>query len=381
MKSIGAVKIYFKGIFFLFCMLSSLKAETNYLDKINFQPIAKEQITETLEVLSIALRANYEQIKSWQADVDVNTEQMYYGIDAQTVFKEKTKSNETPPQSIKRLTTTKTSFVIDTQSENIYERSVRQGPMCYFDANSNNEIAAIAGPFETAYIVTPTYCIDCIGNKMKGDRITGYRAIKTKVKRQWETIAGTGIFDPRRLVYTYTAKAIWDNLDTWQREIVKNGEWKVGSYIGKFEEGHDGNNTVYRLLLPYKVSENEYVFISFFFSKEAGWHIVKFELMTHDYKVLGRTQAEYYTQNGIYVPKRITVYTFNYENQSIERIEDYIFTKQLLNKDIDKKTFTYKNLGLKNGDKFIDKIENKEFEYKDDKLVELTKKSAEEGQK
>jgi hypothetical protein len=38
---------------------------------------------------------------------------------------------------------------------------------------------------------------------------------------------------------------------------------------------------------------------------------------------------------------------------------------------LDKNTFTYKNLGLKNGDQFIDKILQKEYTYQNGELIEL----------
>ena len=50
------------------------------------------------------------------------------------------------------------------------------------------------------------------------------------------------------------------------------------------------------------------------------------------------------------------------------------FKNHLVNDPIPEETFTYKNLGLKDGDKFIDKIKNKEYKYKAGKLVEVEKK-------
>jgi len=357
----------------LFCMFSPLKAETDYLDKIKFKPIAKEHVDETLTLLSAAIQGNYEQIRTWQADIDAYTEMVHSSSYIESVFRDIIKYKGTPPQNTLSRSNRKISIMIDTQSEYVYERSVRQGPMRYFDAKDNNEIAAVTGPFEKAYIVTPTYYIDCLGNKKKDDAITGYRAIKKPVRHQRETMMKYDIFDPRLMIYM--AEPVWNYLDMWRRKLQENnGDWKIGPHSGKFEEGRDGNDIVYHLLLPAKVTENEYVFLSLFFAEKAGWNMVKLETLMQDLKVLGRMQAEYCVVDGIYIPKRITAYNFN-EDQSVSRIEDYIFAKQSLNKDIAKNTFTYENLGLKNGDIFEDKIEGKEYKYKDAKLVEIEKKA------
>ena len=108
-----------------------------------------------------------------------------------------------------------------------------------------------------------------------------------------------------------------------------------------------------------------------YFSSEAGYNMTKLQILGPDYKVYANVNCEYYVLNGIYIPKRIETQQFNLGNGVVRHKEQYILKNQQLNQSLDKNTFTYKNLGLKNGDKFIDKILQKEYTYQDGNLIQI----------
>ena len=51
------------------------------------------------------------------------------------------------------------------------------------------------------------------------------------------------------------------------------------------------------------------------------------------------------------------------------------FCNEKVNKPIPEETFGYQNLGLENGDRFIDRSADKTFEYKDGELIEAAEKN------
>lgn len=52
-----------------------------------------------------------------------------------------------------------------------------------------------------------------------------------------------------------------------------------------------------------------------------------------------------------------------------------LFENFNVNTSIPSETFTAANLGMQNGDKFIDKVNDKEFTYQNDELVEVVKEN------
>ena len=57
------------------------------------------------------------------------------------------------------------------------------------------------------------------------------------------------------------------------------------------------------------------------------------------------------------------------ENGEMSYERECLFNNIKINHVIPEETFTYKNLGLKDGDKFVDKIQNKEYIYQDEELI------------
>jgi hypothetical protein len=79
---------------------------------------------------------------------------------------------------------------------------------------------------------------------------------------------------------------------------------------------------------------------------------------------------EYQKVNGVYVPIRDTEDTYDYSRDfSLRSHEEDVFKNVRINDSIPAETFTYKNLGLKDGDEFIDRIASKEYKYQDANLV------------
>ncbi len=77
--------------------------------------------------------------------------------------------------------------------------------------------------------------------------------------------------------------------------------------------------------------------------------------------------------DGIYLPTKTEKQNYDKQTGQLSYREEFIFKNSLINHPIPQETFTYKNLGLKDDDKFIDNILNREYTYKDEELIPLTK--------
>jgi len=370
MKKRGLLKTCIYMTFLMSSILSSASGEPNDTGEIQFQSLAKEQVPEILNLLSTAIKSNYETITTWKGEVDFLSEKIIDGDEAENIFRKKTDGKGDVPQSILRRKTANIQFIIDVANDSIYEHIFREEPIRYFNNESGNDLGTKSRLHEAVSIVTPQEYMHCVPRKRKGNTITSYRAIK-QTSKQKMTIAKKGIFDPRLLIYT--GHPIWNHLDSLRRRF-QDGELKVGNYSPIFEEGRSGDNIVYHLLSPAKFA-GDYMFTNMYFSSKAGYNMTKLQILGPDYKVYANMNCEYYILSGIYIPKRIETQQFNLGNGVVRHKEQYILINQQLNQSLDKNTFTYKNLGLKNGDQFIDKILQKEYTYQNGELIPLENQS------
>jgi hypothetical protein len=69
--------------------------------------------------------------------------------------------------------------------------------------------------------------------------------------------------------------------------------------------------------------------------------------------------------DNVHLPSRTTTQNFAGESAKLSDQSECIFVNSQLNQTIPGNTFSYKNLGMKEGDKFQNKIENKEYIYRE----------------
>jgi len=151
--------------------------------------------------------------------------------------------------------------------------------------------------------------------------------------------------------------------------INEDGKYGIDGYSLKVEERMDESITEYRIQLPGKVAPEAYLFLTMFFSSEKGFNIISVETTDHNGKLSQRSTWDYDLVNGVYIPSKTTEQIFERKNGGLSYEAKYTFKNQKVNRPIPEETFRYKNLGLKNGDKFIDNILREEYIYQDGELI------------
>ena len=179
------------------------------------------------------------------------------------------------------------------------------------------------------------------------------------------------IYDPRD---SFGARrTIWENFPRLVQHINEHGELNVDGYRLKLEEQKYGDVTRYRVQWPAKISPETYIFVKMVFYSDKGFNVVSYEVTDPNGKVFQRLTWEYELVSSVYVPKETTEERFERSNGELSYHRESTFRNLQLNQPIPEKTFTYKNLGLENGDKFIDKTLGKDYTYQDGTLVEAKK--------
>jgi len=338
-----------------------------------FHSVESKRIPEILTMISERVRRNYDGIKTWRGEEEFTIDTIYEGVAAERKFKTFTEGLGKIPDVLRRRIQGRSQFGIDLEKDFLYRKVVRENPPRYTDLESGRDLSPKSAPSGKISILTPEYYISLGPYTTREGLITSRKA----VKKAREKVSGKGltcaklsapVSDPReRFVGT---QPIWEILPQVVQHISEHGKWNVDGYALKLEERGADTLAAYRLQIPTRVSQPGYYRLTtWVFSSEKGFNIVLREETDSQGKLLHRNTWEYDLVNGIYVPSKATEQIFERKNGELSNEEEYIFRNCEVNKRIPEETFTYKNLSLKNGDKFVDKILGKEYTYQDGELI------------
>ncbi len=238
----------------------------------------------------------------------------------------------------------------------------------YIDVESGRILCSRSIPWHNISIGTPEYQIHCIPDSKLGDSIAIRKAVKEKrADEGWPSCRKSDVFDPRS--FLIPGRPIWETLPGVLQHTNKHGEFNVDGHFLKVEERTDGGITEYRIQLPGKISPTDYLFMTMVFSSDKDFNIVSLETTRSDGKLFQKNTWDYDLVDGVYLPNKTTKQNFAGENARLSYERKSIFRNSRINHAIPQEMFSYKNLGLKNGDKFVDKILGREYTYQDEKLI------------
>ena len=363
--------------FILFISLSLLDVEASDANTASkFGPVDPNQIPQILNMISTQVRDNYERIKTWQGERDVVMDYIDEGSAAEKTFKTHTDGVGEIPNIVKRRVECITQFAVDIERNFLYVSNYWEKPAQYTDLESGRDLGSKSAPDFKKSIVTPEYYIHCRPNTMSDGSIINRKAVKEALP-ECPTCDGPSVFDPREL-FGLPLQPVWVTFPRMIKVINERGEYSIDAYALKVEERKDGGITEYRIqkpgklsLEPGKLSSDNYLFKTRTFSSTKGFNVI-LEKMTHpDGKLIYRSTLDYELINGVYLVSRTTRQTYNPRTGTLTYRKECTFKNQKVNKPIPEGTFTYKNLGLQDGDRFIDKVLDKEYVYQNGVLAEV----------
>ena len=336
-----------------------------------FHPVDSNQIPNILTMISAQVRSNYERIKTWQGDIDVTTDFIDEGAEAERVFRDHTNGTGETPKIVKEHIESRHQFAIDLEKDCLHTNLRRENPPYYTDFESGRNLGAKSlRPLCNFSIATPEYFIHSAPDAYRGDSVVRRSAIKQARLKNSSTCVSNmhPVYDPRKIFKT--GGAVWESFPRMLQYINEHGKYSFGGYDLKVEESISGNITKYRIVIPNKAfSGGGYHFLTMVFPSKAGFNMTSYEVTDEDGRLLQEWKFNYDLIDGIYLPSATGQQNFTREGGKLSYEKRYTFKNQKVNKPIPEETFTYKNLGLKNGDKFIDKILGKEYTYQDEELI------------
>ncbi|MBN2267134.1 MAG: hypothetical protein JW725_02215 [Candidatus Babeliaceae bacterium] len=350
-------------VVFLNCASSeNLKGKTTN----EFHPVEPNQIPEILTMISEKIRGNYERIETWQGEADIIFERIFEGERAERIFNTYVDNAGKTPKILKRHQEHKIKFAIDMEKDLLCVNSYRDKPSKYTDFETGKVLGTKSKPWYETSIVTPEYYLHLRPHAFQKDVVIRHMASKEANEKN-STCNRPPFFDPRENFLR--GMPIWEIFRLLTQYIYKHGEWNVDGHTLKVEKCTDANNTKYRIIQPTIVSPGNYIFLAKTFSSEVGFNMILEENTNQEGRLLNKVILDYELVNGIYLPSKTTEQNYERENGGLSYEAKHTFKNQKVNMPIPEETFTYKNLGLKNGDIFEDKIEGKEYKYQDANLV------------
>ena len=334
----------------------------------NFQPVPPDQVTGILTMIADKMHNNYDSIKTWQGKIDATVTIIYEGPEAERVFKDNTNAVGETPNRVKKRRESTVEFAADCENGSFYANKFSRSPLRYTDPDSGRSLGIIPNLVHNRTIATTEYIISSHVSVKRGDSIIARTAIKEKRTSQEEcSTCGDDVFDPRSLMST--GMPLWETYPLILQYIQKNGDYSIDGHSLRIEKRVDGTTTEYRVEIPGAVSPGQYLFQTMVFSSENDFNVTLIEERRTDGKLFLKKTWSYEVIGSTYLPKRTTTQNFKGENAELSYDRECVYTNLQLNQAIPEGTFSYKNLGLKNGDKFVDKIADMAYIYQDENLI------------
>lgn len=331
------------------------------------QTVPPEEISTITTLISSQIRSNYERIRTLQADIYCSKDRIYDGPRAASIFHKRTEDKGEVPEIIRRHDENKFQFAFDAENDLLYSRVERLKPSDYFDLNSGRNLGAkMLAPWYRSSIITPQHFVHSQPKRMSGDLVLNHHVIEEALHSgsTRETASRNGVLDPRNFLIGTTP--IWDEFAWILRIIEEKGEWNVDGHVMRFETCVQDEVTRYIIVLPIVLGPGNHFFSRKVFSSDVGFNLIAKEVTDQNGILRQQENREYSSIEGVYVPSRITKKMFDRVGGALSYEKVWVFKNVQINDTIPSDTFTYKHLGLKDGDTYEDTILKKEYIYKEE---------------
>jgi hypothetical protein len=338
----------------------------------SFKPVDPNEIPSLLNMIADAAENNYTEIKTWKGEVISEMEYVYEGKAVEKIFKSNTNAEGPTPRAIKNTAETITKFCLDAEKDTIFADTTFVKPSNYVDLDTGRDLGASGVPGEQKGILTKDYFLKVRPAARRNGAVTKHTAIKEK-RETCVNCQNPPLFDPRETFYS--GRPVWETLRSVSKWLKEKGALNVNGQSMTLEIQKEGDSTIYRLTIPNKVMEGTTVLNTMLFSSDEGFNIIMSRVSEIDGRVLQNATWDYEISKGIYLPKQTVQENYNAQVGSLSYRKKMLFKNVQVNQPISAETFSITNLGLKDGDTYDDRIENKRFIFRGGEIRPEGKKS------
>lgn len=346
-------------------------------------PVDQNSFAEILTMIDSRVEENYDRIKTWQGKVKIVTDSVNEGEGRKRLYEQILVDKPLPNKIIDHGELTK-EFALDANKGLLYDNYYSDGQNYIIDAETgrNLQLKELVQIGSGKNILTPDYHLDCMEHKDRDGVIVSQTVIKQARPKGKLTCQShlPPVFDPRetmRIFGDITGQSFDPLGGTFAKYLAffdKEGGHSIdGDPTITVEECNVGDVKKYRIILLSLAKDSTgatvHCFDNLVCSSKAGFNVVSYTTTDSNDRVIENKTWRYALVNGVYLPLQTIHVRFDYQTGNLETQSTSTFIDQRVNHPISQEVFTYKNLGLKNGDKFIDKILGEEYIYQDGEII------------
>ena len=344
-----------------------------------WKPIPEENYADILELVALRAKANYEEIISWQGQMNILEISHHYGAVASKLRMIDTKSLKNESQHICVTSKTIANFSVDMQNNKLYSYTEPSIPQYKaVDLDQNVPMAKGIRVNKVKTILTQEIWMNYEPDSKYASK--GRERIPEKtvfIDKPQEIKGGLNgeIRDPRIFFESGgEKKKLWETLMQIREVYLQKGNVRIMNFphIEIFVM-ETQNGKQYRIISTWKGGENytiKYIRTVIEVAENVGFNAIQVEVISPDGIKLTSKQYTYEDFNGIYIPKIIREIQLNSKGETKISSEISI-ENQRVNSIIPDDTFSVKNLALEEDTLVIDKVEKAEFRYKKGNLVPI----------
>jgi len=349
-------------------------------------PVDENSFAKILTMIYSRVEENYDRIKTWEGKVKIVTDRVNEGEGRKRLYERILVDKPLPNKIIDHGELTR-EFAVDANKGLLYDNYYSDGQNYIIDAETgrNLQLKELMQIGSGKNILTPDHHLDCRENKNRDGVIVSRTVIK-QARPQGELTCQShlpAVFDPRetmRIFGDITGQSLDPLGGTFAKYLAffdKEGGHSIDGYRTiTVEECNVGDVKKYRIILLSLAKDSSgakvHCFDNLVCSSKAGFNVVSHTITDSNDRVIANRTWRYGLLNGVYLPLQTTDMHFDYQTGNLSRQSTSTFIDQKANVPISDEVYTYKNLGLQNGDKFVDKIANKEYTYQDGELVPVS---------
>lgn len=339
-----------------------------------WEPVPEEKHLDILETIALQTKANHEKIRTWRGKLDIVQKIDHYGDQCKKYIDPAVESNH-----IREISTPKVVFAKDLINDKLYCNREPKVEFIAVDLNQSVPKAPNLGFSRAISIVTPeefliyTPDVNFAGSPSIPMSYKGAckRAFRNPPEQSKDRLKGD-IYDPSNF-FTFGGEKTWETISLVIKEVSELGNVKIAGkpHLIIFEN-KQANSKQYKIVTVWKTGEDieeYYGLIELVVDSADGFNVkrVKSSIQPGDWRQYTK-EMTYEKIDGIFVPKTCHEITIMADRKPSVELK-IVFEESIINEPISEKTFTYENLGLENGVRFVDNIKRIEYQYKDGELL------------
>ena len=372
------------------CVLSFLGAQPR---ELYGEEVPESEHVQVLRMLSGHSKNTWNGLKTWRGELRIQSEDVYSGRRAERFFETPHPLNEAiraHAEEFKRITRKSVVFAVDMENDRVFSRP-RLDSQRYVDVATNRQFSIDTGRQRFA-VATPVSIVAdnrlitfdpnmSYGLPQGGSARMAFRYSLTQPADPSARMFGVALYeqagkavqeplvDPR--AYLCDARPMWQELELIANAIERTGRIEVDGQRLLIQRSGTGLDEEYRVIFPGLLCPGRYVQKEMTFRAAAGFSITLLAERERGESVRRETRWNYKQQSSLHVPSSVNTKTYDPQSGAVVSQTAVTIVESVVNQPMEADVFSEQNLGLQEGDCFVDKAASRVFKYQSGKLKQL----------